>query len=366
MDKIREFFNKLTLVQKALLAGIVILVATFTIFFVLLSSNTSPIQNKSEEILFEVKEGDYLDSIVNRLENEKIIKNASYTKIKAKLKGNDHFIVGQFKINKNWDSNTILAYLTKQENVLKNEKMITITENMWAKDIAEKLGEELDITKDELLKLWNDDTFLKTVIEKYEFLDENILNSAYPVKLEGYLFPETYSFNIHSTAEEITYRFLDHFDENYKQFKDELKDSRFKSVHELVTFASIVQFESKSKEDMEMISQVFINRMDSGMNLGSSVTVCYALYEFSDWKECEKHTDIESPYNTYMYEGLPIGPILNPGMDAIEASLHPKDNEYLYFIADINNVKKEGAGKVYYSRTFEEHSALQKELQLSW
>lgn len=366
MNKISAFFKKANTIQKLIFGAVSVILVAVMIFFVLLSTNTSPVQSKSEEIIFEVKEGDHLQSIVQRLETEGIIKDAKFAKIQAKLKGTDGFIVGQFKVNKNWDSTKILSYFTVQKNVVKDEKMITFAENLWAKQIAAKLDENLDVSKEELLALWNDEEFLRDCIEKYEFLDENILNNEYRVKLEGYLYPETYSFNIHSTAEEITYRFLDHFDSQYQMIKKELKNSPFDSVHELITFASVVQYESKSKEDMQMIAQVFLNRMNKGMNLGSSVTVCYAIYDYTDWKDCESRVDIESPYNTYLHTGLPIGPILNPGMDAIDAVLHPKANDYLYFIADINNVRGEGAGKVYYSKTFDEHLKRQQELQLSW
>ena len=92
---------------------------------------------------------------------------------------------------------------------------------------------------------------------------------------------------------------------------------------------------------MKMIAGVFYNRLKEGMPLQSTVTVCYALYDDLDrndedsWKTCEASTDIDSPYNTYLHKGLPIGPIVNPGEAAIDAVLHPETNDYYYFIADI-------------------------------
>ncbi|NBK99981.1 MAG: endolytic transglycosylase MltG, partial [Erysipelotrichia bacterium] len=297
--------------------------------------------------------------------DEDLIKSATFAKLSAKLDGIDGFIVGQFKVNRNWDSNKILAYLTKQENVVRDEVMITFREGIWAKEIAGLIEEKLGVKADDLLNLWNDDTFLNTLIEKYEFLDASILNEQYRVKLEGFLFPETYSFNRKATAQEITYTFLDHFEKEYQSIKTAVKESGM-SMHDVITLASVVQYESKSKEDMQMIAGVFFNRLKQDMPLQSSVTVCYAMYEYDSWEECEMNTDIDSLYNTYQHTGLPIGPILNPGAEAINAVLNPKANDYLYFIADINNVKKEGSGKVFYSKTMEEHTKLQKELGLSW
>ncbi len=365
METIKQFFSKFSKVQ-LIIAGVVIaIVLVFVIGFSVLKVNTSAVSNKSEQVVFQVKEGATLDSIVDELAKENIIKNATFAKLSAKISGVNGFIVGQFKLDKNWDSDTILSYLTKQKNVMRDEVMITFKEGIWAKDIAALIEENLAIPASDMLALWNDDAFLKQCIEKYAFLDDSILNSQYRVKLEGYLFPETYSFNKTATKEEITYTFLDHFNKEYEQVKKQIKKSGM-SVHDVVTLASVVQYESKSKEDMEMIAGVFDNRLKVNMPLQSSVTVCYAMYEYESWEECETNVNIDSPYNTYLNNGLPIGPILNPGKDAIEAVLHPKKHDYVYFIADIYNTRKEGKGKVFYSKTLEEHLKLQEELGLKW
>ncbi|MEG0275032.1 MAG: endolytic transglycosylase MltG, partial [Longicatena sp.] len=114
-----------------------------------------------------------------------------------------------------------------------------------------------------------------------------------------------------------------------------------------------VQYEAAKKSDMDMIAGVFYNRLKQNMPLQSSVTVCYALYDnLTSSDDCEIQTDINSPYNTYQVSGLPIGPILNPGEEAIHAVLNPKDSEYLYFVADIY-----GDGTVYYAKTLNEQEA---------
>ena len=126
------------------------------------------------------------------------------------------------------------------------------------------------------------------------------------------------------------------------------------SIHDVITLASVVQFEAGKEEDMRMISQVFLNRMDIGMRLESSVTVCYALYEYDSWKDCENYDNqtLDSRYNTYLYSGLPIGPITNPSKLAILSTIQPKDNDYLFFLADVY-----GDGTVYYAKTYAEHQA---------
>ena len=117
-----------------------------------------------------------------------------------------------------------------------------------------------------------------------------------------------------------------------------------------MTLASMVQFEGKTAGDMRTIAGVFQNRIDQHYRLQSSVTVCYALYEYDSWLDCEMNADIDSPFNTYVIDGYPIGPIDNPGLDAIKAVLEPEQTDYMYFIADVY-----GDGTVYFASTYEEH-----------
>ena len=123
----------------------------------------------------------------------------------------------------------------------------------------------------------------------------------------------------------------------------------------------MVQYEASTKKDMELVAGVFYNRLKKGMKLESSVTVCYALYDdLTSGEDCEIQYNIDSPYNTYKNEGLPVGPILNPGEDAIAAVLHPEKSDYLYFVADIY-----GDGKVYYAKTYDEQLKNQEKFNLN-
>ena len=145
---------------------------------------------------------------------------------------------------------------------------------------------------------------------------------------------------------------MNQFEKVYETYKDDLSSSNV-SMHDIITMASMVQYEASTTEDMGLVSGVFYNRLAINMHLGSSVTICYALYdEYKTAEDCELNANIDSPYNTYLYAGLPVGPILNPGKDAIMAALHPTENDYYYFMADIY-----GDGTVYYARTQEEHDA---------
>lgn len=301
---------------------------------------------------FSVQQGETSEIVLDNLQKQELIRNKMVAKLYMKFHGLSDIKAGNFKLDAKWDTPKILETLNDSKQADADDIKITFKEGMWAKDVAALIEQKTGVKAKELLALWNDDAYLNTLIKKYSFLSKDILNAQYKVKLEGYLYPETYRFHKDATAKQITETFLNQFQTAITPYEADIKNSKL-SMQEVITFASIVQYEASSKEDMEMIAGVFQNRLKQGMSLDSSVTVCYALYDdMTSGEDCEVNTHIESPYNTYKNAGLPIGPILNPGATAINAVLHPKDNDYLYFVADIY-----GDGKVYYAKTLDEQEA---------
>ncbi len=228
---------------------------------------------------------------------------------------------------------------------------MTLREGLWAKDMAKALSLKLDITEENLLELWNDETYVKGLISQYEFLSEDILNPVLKVKLEGYLAPNTYNFYIDSSAEEITKKLLNQTEKIFNTYYDQFMASEY-SVHELFTLASLTQYESGDFAEDQIIAGIWYNRLDINMRLESSVTICYALYDFESWEDCERYTNIDSPYNSYRNAGIILGPVSNPGENSIKATLMPQASDYLFFLADVY-----GDGTIYYSKTYEEHVA---------
>ncbi len=346
---------KKTIQNKKVLISLIAAVSVLIIFlgtFLFYQMNLQPVSDQSEIVDFEVIEGDSASSVIDRLAEEDIIKNAAIAKIYARLHGLNQMKAGHFQLDRAWNTNELLSYMNDSANASGKQIRITVIEGMWAKDIAAEIEKKLGIKASELLALWNDEAYLRSLIDHYEFLDESILNDQTRVRLEGYLYPETYSFDADATKEEITETFLNQFANIYQKLKGDISTNG-RSLHDIITLASLVQYEAKTEEDMGLIAQVFENRLAIDMKLQSSVTICYALYEeYKKAIDCEINSDIDSPYNTYLHEGLPIGPILNPGEAAIRAVLHPTANDYLYFMADIY-----GDGKVYYANTLEEHEA---------
>lgn len=330
-------------------AAVVIAIAGFYFAF---HSSISPKSSESNKIKVNIVENSAPNTVLQQLEEEGVIKNSFFSKLLMKQKNLYNIKAGIYILDSSWSTQEVLEYINDASNAESDEVLLTIPEGLWSKDIAQKVEELTNVSAQECLDLWNDEAFLKEMIEKYEFLDDSILNEEYHVKLEGYLYPDSYYVYRDTNAKDITIRLLDGFNRIYTQLKDEINASEY-SVHELVTFASVVQFESGNPDDMPIIASVFDNRFKIGMKMESSVTVCYALYDqFKNFQDCESNPQIDSPYNTYLNTGLPIGPVNNPSLEAMRAVLHPADTEYYYFISDVY-----GDHKLIPAKTYEEHLA---------
>ena len=337
-------------IYKILLAFITALIVGVGALVFVYNSSIQPLSSESNKIIFNIPENTYPNTVLTNLEEQGVIKSSFFAKIVMKLENLSNIKAGVYEVDSSWSTKEVLEYINIATNAITDEVLLTIPEGHWAKDIASRIEQATNVSAQDCLNLWNDETFLKEMIQKYEFLDESILNDEYFVGLEGYLYPNSYYVYRNTTAREVTIRLLDGFNVMYQKLKEDIKKSNY-SVHELMTFASVVQFESGKADEMDIIASVFHNRFEIGMKMESSVTVCYALYDkFNDWTDCETNPKIESPYNTYLYTGLPIGPVNNPGYDAIYAVLNPAKTEYYYFIADIY-----GDGKLIPAKTYEEH-----------
>ena len=353
--------NKKRRFRRILLLIVLAIVLCVGIIFGFYTMNLKPVGDGENKVDFEISEGATFDQVMDSLEKNDLIRSATVAKVYTKLNHVNTYYAGDFELNDAMSCQEIFDYLGNPKNAKKDQVTLTVTEGKWAKEIAESLAKKFPEYKaSDFEDKWNDISYIKKLAKDYTFLDTKTLNNKnYKIKLEGYLFPDTYSFNEDATIDEITRTFLNRFQEVYDTYETEIDNSDY-SLQEILSLASVVQYESATTSDMKEIAGVFYNRLDDGMKLDSSVTVCYALYDqMNSAQDCEVETDIDSPYNTYLHSGIPIGPILNPGEDAIKAVLNPTKSDYYYFLADIN-----GDGKVYYSKTLEEHEAKMKELGL--
>lgn len=220
------------------------------------------------------------------------------------------------------------------------EQTITIIEGWRLEEIAKYLEEQgLVFQKDFLALAINP----APLMAAYPFLAERTGGAS----LEGYLFPDTYRVFKSTSAQEVIGKMLDNFDKKLTpELREKIKASK-RSIFEAVILASIVEKEVRTPEDMKMVADVFIKRLKSGIALRSDATVNYITGK-GLVQPTLTDTKIDNLYNTYLYQGLPPGPIANPGFNALAAVIEPTANPYYYFLTT-------SSGQVIYSKTYEEH-----------
>lgn len=179
------------------------------------------------------------------------------------------------------------------------------------------------------------------------------------VNLEGYLFPETYSFPKGITSADAVQAMVDEFRAAFVPVWAERGDSQRLNVRQAVTMASLIEKETSRADEKRLVSAVFHNRLRIGMKLDCDPTIIYVLKQqgLFNGNLRKKDMSLDSPYNTYRYAGLPPGPICNPGKEALEAALHPAQEKYLYFVS-------RNDGSHHFSETFAEHQSAVRRYQM--
>lgn len=218
---------------------------------------------------------------------------------------------------------------------------LTIREGLRVEDIAAVIEEKGFGDKQRFLELAKNPEWVVSLAES-----EELAETVYPV--EGYLFPDTYNISKGTTEEQLIAMMIDRFGQVFNQeLRDKAKQMGL-SVHQVSTLAALVEKEAMVDEERSMIAAVYLNRLRIGMHLGACPTVLYALGR-SSGTLLLKELDVDSPYNTYRYTGLPPGPVSNFGKASLEAVLNPADVDYLYFVS-----KNDGTHA--FSRTLDEHN----------
>jgi len=260
------------------------------------------------------------------------------------------FRAGEFELKKGESISKITKILTTKEK--QDERVIIIPEGWNLKNLADyfvkegiidEVGDLYEISGEPAVDNRESRKYYKPESFDYDFLDSK---PSY-VSLEGFLFPDTYRIFGNATSKEIVEKMLDNFDNKLTaDLRAEIKKQN-KSIFEIITLASVLQNEVQTEKDMKMVSDLFWRRLKIGMALQSDATVNYVT---GAGRAQPTYNDLDtvSPFNTYRQRGLPLGPISNPGIMAIEAAIYPTPNNYLYFLTTAD-------GMVIYSKTYDEH-----------
>ena len=282
-------------------------------------------ENSVTQKVVNIPSGTNAKEIVDVLEKNEIIRKNNYTfRILIKLmKLEDQLKYGEYDLSPSMNMLQILDKLVKGEVIVYK---ITIPEGYTHTQIAELLDKKEVAEKETFLKLAKDSK----------------------KSWEGYLFPDTYEVPKKYGAENMSKVMLSNFNQIAieNEFTDKAEKIGF-SLNEIIILASIIEKEAKFSEEKSKVSSVFYNRLEKGMKLQSCATIQYILEEPKERLD-ENDLKIESPYNTYLYKGLPPGPICNPGLDSIMAALESEEEDYLYFVLGEN-------GKHIFSKTYQEH-----------
>lgn len=298
--------------------------------------------HSATQVEIEVEPGQNADQIADLLGEKDIISYPWLFKIVVKLDGvGDTFQAGSHKFSPHAPYSEIVAELQ-----VANVANVTITEGMNLVEIARELERKGVCAADEFIRAVNTAEF------DYSFM-ENVQNNALKFyKMEGYLFPDQYEFYKNDKPENVAKKFFENFEKQVSPYFDQMKEKGM-TLEETITLASIIQSEAGTVEQMPDISSVFHNRLKNPQNyphLETDPTIKYVEEVIKPNIEVANQAMYDA-YNTKVCTGLPVGPISNPGIKAIEAALNPSNTNYYFFV---HNVK---TGECLYASTYTQHQA---------
>lgn len=193
----------------------------------------------------------------------------------------------------------------------------------------------------------NDGIIEKSKIADFKDRFSYLNGSDEDFSLQGYLFPDTYEIFSNVTEEEVVIKMLENFDKKFTQQMREDIRKQGRQLSDVVNLASIIEREVRTLSSKKIVAGIFLNRLKIGMPLQSDATINF-ITKSGRSRSTFDDLSIDSPYNTYKYNGLPPGPIANPGLDSLLATTYPQENEYLFFLTTDD-------GDIYFAKTFEEH-----------
>ncbi|MDM5293800.1 endolytic transglycosylase MltG [Peribacillus simplex] len=335
----------ITIASLILLIGIVGLVG-----FLYINSAMKPVDPDDDTIKkVKIPIGSSVNGISTLLEEQGIIKDARVFKYYIKFRNESGFQAGEYKLSPSMPIEDIVTSIKTGKLMKEAALKITIPEGKQLIQIADIIAVKTDEDPKKVFKELNDKKFVKSMQKKFpELLTSEIENKKVLYPLEGYLFPATYDFyEKKPTLETIVTEMLKKTEETLQAYEPQMDKSDY-SVHQMLTFASLVEEEATAKVDRGKIASVFYNRMKEGMPLQTDPTVLYAKGSHKS-KVYYKDLEVKSPYNTYKNKGLPPGPIANAGKTSIDAVLKPQKTDFLYFLATPE-------GEVLYSKTLDDHN----------
>lgn len=276
--------------------------------------------------LIRVKEGTSITAEVAQLKEQHIVRSALLTKIILRVVGGESGLVAGDYFFPNAQNAIVVAIRLAQGKYLLDPVKVTIPEGATNKEVAIILSDKL------------------------QFFDVATFKNLTQNK-EGYLFPDTYYFLPTEDPHVVLRMMQSNFNERIEPLQDEIKASG-RSLSDIIIMASLLEEEARKTDTRKMISGILWNRIEIGMRLQVDAVFPYIIGK-NTFEVTRADLQVDSPYNTYKYKGLPIAPISNPGLSSIEAAILPTPSKYVYYLADMRGV-------THYSKTYAEHLRKQR------
>lgn len=325
--------------KKLILIVITSVLAIFIIFVITYNVGLKSVSGSTDKVSFKVSSGESRTQIISELKNDNIIKSEFSASIYLYL----HHLnlqAGKYSLDRSHNTKELLKQMA--DGITGDDTInITFIEGKRITEYASIISSKLGLNYDDVLSTFKSQDIAKEMMAKYSFLSDKVINANIYYPLEGYLFPDTYSFYKDATTEDIIDKMLKEEKNKLDSLQTNIDNSKY-SLHDLVTIASIVELEGKNATDRSKIAQVIYTRLDKEMPLEMDTTTYYAVQK--SLTENLTVTDLASSslYNTRNKSiiGLPVGPICNPSFESLTATLNPSDTDYIYFYASKDGTVK--------------------------
>ncbi len=343
------------LLRNVIIVFFFVMLAAVLVLGIFWRYNVSAVDKKNDSIIkVVIPSGSTSKSVAKILKEKKLVKSDQFVYVYLRLMKINDIKASTYELRQNMSLEDLIEELRKGNSYNKDQIEITFKEGLNIKQVADIIASHTNNTTDDVYNLLKNQEYLESLIAKYWFIGEDIKNPYIFYSLEGYLYPNTYFFkNAEVTVEDIFKEMLGAMEKTLNKYKTVLNEDP-KLVHRTLTLASIVELEGVRQTDRQLIAGVFENRLTKKMSLGSDVTTYYgARLEMSERDLTIHEINGVNMYNTRpasMAGKLPVGPVANPSLSAIDATLNPTTSDYLYFVADKYR-------RVFFTKTYEEHLA---------
>lgn len=352
-------------VAKKIITGVILVIAVLIVLvgafgYHYVKTALQPLdKNSNQRIEVKIPVGSNNKQIGAILEEKKVIKSGFVFDYYVKTNKLGDFKAGYYELKPSMTLEQISKALQKggASEPLDSGKVL-IKEGVTIDEIGTEIQNTTKFSKKDFLALVNDENFLNVLKNKYpELLTSALEAKDVRYRLEGYLYPATYSVQDDTTLKQLVEQMVAKTNEMLSPYYSKISERHY-TVQQVLTLASLVEREGVTPKDRYKIAGVFENRLEKNMKIQSDISVLYALGKHKQ-NVTYKDLEVDSPYNLYQNEGMGPGPFNNPSIASVKAVLDPvdKDKGYLYFIANMKT------GKVYFSKTYEEHQALTKKLE---